>query len=56
MANRDVEKTEAVNRELGFPKGSYTILPVDLASLDSVRAPLNAVHFAGAALLRKSAV
>jgi protochlorophyllide reductase len=34
---RDREKMEQVAREENFPAGSYAVLPVDLASLDSTR-------------------
>jgi protochlorophyllide reductase len=37
MACRDLTKTEQAAQSVGIPKDSYTILPVDLASLGSVR-------------------
>lgn len=37
MACRDIPKTEKVAQEVGIPKESYTILPIDLGSLASVR-------------------
>ncbi|MBE9182812.1 protochlorophyllide reductase [Oculatella sp. LEGE 06141] len=37
MACRDLAKTEKVAQEVGMPKGSYTIMHIDLASLESVR-------------------
>lgn len=37
MACRDFAKAEVKAKELGFPKGSYTVMHVDLASLESVR-------------------
>ncbi|MCU0527570.1 MAG: protochlorophyllide reductase [Elainella sp. Prado103] len=37
MACRDIPKTERAAQSVGIPKDSYTILPVDLASLASVR-------------------
>ncbi len=37
MACRDIPKTEAAASALGIPKDSYKILPIDLASLESVR-------------------
>jgi protochlorophyllide reductase len=37
MACRDIAKTEAVAQAIDMPQGSYTILPIDLASLESVR-------------------
>lgn len=37
MACRDLDKTEKVAQTVGMPQGSYTILHLDLASLDSVR-------------------
>jgi protochlorophyllide reductase len=37
MACRDIPKTEQAVEAVGIPKDSYTILPIDLASLDSVR-------------------
>jgi protochlorophyllide reductase len=38
MAVRDVAKGAAEAARLGFPTGSYTVLPLDLASFKSVRA------------------
>jgi len=37
MACRDLPKTEKVAQAVGMPPDSYTILPIDLASLESVR-------------------
>ncbi|MBR8829987.1 MAG: hypothetical protein N5P05_000465 [Chroococcopsis gigantea SAG 12.99] len=37
MACRNIAKTEAAADELGIPKDGYKILPIDLASLESVR-------------------
>lgn len=37
MACRNLPKTEKVAKEVGLPNGSYSIMKLDLASLDSVR-------------------
>ena len=37
MACRDFAKAEKEARKLGMPKGSYTVMHLDLASLESVR-------------------
>ncbi len=37
MACRNLEKTYQVAQEVGIPQGSYTVLPIDLGSLGSVR-------------------
>ncbi len=37
MACRNLEKAEQAAQDVGMPVGSYTILPLDLASLKSVR-------------------
>ena len=37
MACRDFSKAELAAQRLGFPKGSYTVMHLDLASLESVR-------------------
>jgi protochlorophyllide reductase len=37
MACRDVEKGKKVAKELNFPDGSYTVMKLELASLQSVR-------------------
>ncbi len=37
MACRDFAKTEKAAQKLGMPKGSYTVMHLDLASLESVR-------------------
>lgn len=37
MACRDIPKTEAAAQEVGIAKDSYTIMPIDLADLVSVR-------------------
>jgi protochlorophyllide reductase len=37
MACRNLEKAEKAAQDVGMPVGSYTILPLDLASLKSVR-------------------
>jgi protochlorophyllide reductase len=37
MACRDLPKTQKAAQSIGIPQDSYTILPIDLASLESVR-------------------
>lgn len=37
MACRDVEKTQKAAQSAGIPQSSYTIIPIDLSSLGSVR-------------------
>lgn len=37
MAVRDVEKGKKVAKKMGFPEGSYTVMKLELASLQSVR-------------------
>lgn len=37
MACRDVAKAERVAQEVSMPKGSYSVMHIDVASLDSVR-------------------
>ena len=37
MACRNLEKSQNAAKEVGMPEGSYTILPIDLGSLDSVK-------------------
>lgn len=37
MAVRDVEKGKKVAKEIGMPEGSYTVMKLELASLQSVR-------------------
>lgn len=37
MACRDFAKAEKAAQRLGMPKGSYTVMHLDLASLESVR-------------------
>ena len=37
MACRNLEKTEKVAQQVGIPKDKYSIIHLDLASLDSVR-------------------
>ncbi len=37
MACRDLEKAEAAAQAVGIPKDSYTVMHIDLGSLDSVR-------------------
>jgi protochlorophyllide reductase len=37
MACRNLEKTQSAAKAMGMSAGSYTILPLDLASLASVR-------------------
>lgn len=37
MACRDVEKGKRVAKEMGFPDGSYTVMKLELANLQSVR-------------------
>ncbi len=50
MACRNLEKTQAVARELGIDPNNYTILPLDLASLASVRHFVEAFRATGRAL------
>jgi len=47
MAVRDTAKAAKVAAEFGFAEGTYTILPVDLASLDSVRSFVSAYQAGG---------
>merc|ERR1712194_212838 len=37
MACRNLEKAKRVAKEMGFPDGSYTVMKLELASLQSVR-------------------
>lgn len=37
MACRNIEKTQNMAQSVGIPQDSYTIIPIDLASLESVR-------------------
>lgn len=37
LANRDLPKAEKAAQEVGMPKDSYTLMHIDLGSLDSVR-------------------
>jgi protochlorophyllide reductase len=37
MAVRDFAKGEKAAQQLGMPKGSYTVMHLDLSSLESVR-------------------
>lgn len=37
MACRNLEKSQNAAKEVGMPEGSYTILPIDLGSLESVK-------------------
>lgn len=41
MASRDIPKTEKAAEMVGIPKDSYTIIPIDLASLGSVQQFVN---------------
>lgn len=50
MACRDIPKTEKAAESVGIPKDSYTILPVDLASLASVRQFVTAFRGLGRSL------
>lgn len=43
MACRNLEKAKAAAESVELPEGSFTILPIDLASLDSVR-QLSLIH------------
>ncbi len=50
MACRNLPKTEQVAKSVGMPAGSYTILPLDLASLESVRTFVTAFRETGRSL------
>jgi protochlorophyllide reductase len=47
MACRDVLKTAQAAQELGIPQDSYTIIPIDLGNLDSVREFVNKFRATG---------
>jgi protochlorophyllide reductase len=47
MACRDFSKAVAQAKRLGFPAGSYTVMHLDLASLDSVRQFVDAFRASG---------
>jgi NAD(P)-dependent dehydrogenase (short-subunit alcohol dehydrogenase family) len=47
MACRDFSKAVAAAKRLGFPSGSYTVMHLDLASLDSVRQFVDAFRASG---------
>lgn len=50
MACRDLPKTEAAAQSLGMAPDSYTIMPIDLGSLESVRQFVDKFHSSGLAL------
>jgi protochlorophyllide reductase len=50
MACRDLEKAEKAAQSVGMPAGSYTILHIDLGSLDSVRRFVNSFRATGRTL------
>ncbi len=50
MACRDVAKAEKAAQSVGMPSGSYTILHIDLGSLDSVRRFINSFRATGRTL------
>ncbi|MEM9978255.1 MAG: SDR family NAD(P)-dependent oxidoreductase, partial [Cyanobacteria bacterium P01_D01_bin.2] len=50
MACRNLPKTEKVAKEVGLAKDSYTIMKLDLASLDSVRSFVNEFRASGKTL------
>ena len=50
MACRDLAKTEKAAQEAGIPQSSYTILHIDLASLESVRQFVNTFRASGRSL------
>lgn len=50
MACRNLSKTEQVAKEVGMPAGSYTIMKLDLASLESVRSFVNEFRASGKTL------
>lgn len=50
MGCRDLEKGEKAAAEVGIPKDSYTILHIDLGSLDSVRRFINQFRATGRTL------
>lgn len=47
MAVRDFSKAVAAAKRLGLPAGSYTVMHLDLASLDSVRQFVDAFRASG---------
>lgn len=50
MACRDLPKTEKVAQEVGMPPGSYTIMHIDLASMESVKQFVNTFRESGKSL------
>lgn len=50
MACRDLAKAEAAAQSLGIPKDHYTLLRIDLGSLDSVRKFVDEFHATGRSL------
>ncbi|MGB7440339.1 MAG: protochlorophyllide reductase [Coleofasciculaceae cyanobacterium] len=50
MACRDLPKTEKAAQEVGIPSDSYTIMHIDLASLESVRQFVNNFRASGKSL------
>ena len=50
MGCRDLEKAEKAAQSVGMPAGSYTILHIDLGSLDSVRRFVNSFRATGRTL------
>ncbi|MFW6358798.1 MAG: protochlorophyllide reductase [Chroococcales cyanobacterium] len=50
MACRNLEKTERVAKEVEMPEGSYSIMHIDLASLESVRQFVNNFRASGKSL------
>lgn len=50
MACRDLQKAEAAAKTVGMPQDSYTILHLDLGSLESVRSFVNAFRATGRSL------
>ncbi len=50
MACRDLEKGEAAAQSVGMPSDRYTVMPLDLASLKSVREFVDQFHASGRSL------
>ncbi|MCS6812431.1 MAG: protochlorophyllide reductase [Cyanobacteria bacterium] len=50
MACRDLTKTYAAIQRVGIPEGTYTVLPIDMASLGSVRHFVNTFRSLGRSL------
>jgi protochlorophyllide reductase len=50
MACRDLEKTQKAAQSVGMPENSYTIMHIDLASLESVRQFVNNFRASGKSL------